>query len=71
MAIDKKLTLSDAVNSGLYAVEQVKYNTSDLCNKIKMALDYSNNSLRELWSKNHKRDDILQKYLEIIKNYMG
>jgi glycosyltransferase involved in cell wall biosynthesis len=58
----------EIINDGAYPLQKINYDGNDLLIKINNALSYNTNSSRLLWEKEHKKENILKKYVKHIKN---
>lgn len=63
--------LKEAKNCGIYAVEAPFYSSQDLALNISKALEYNGDLLRNIWEKEHKKEVVMKKYLDIINKYLG
>ena len=62
--------LSDLIGDGVLLTDKIIYDLTDFENKVQSCLGYKGNSLREIWLKNHNKNDILEKYKKIFIEHL-
>lgn len=61
----------ECLNNGAYGLKKINYDKNDVLENIEKAIIYNSLSLRDLWIKNHNKDNILKIYENYINKVAG
>lgn len=62
--------LENALENGIYMLNSTQYTAEELDDKLKKALSYKENNLRNIWSANHTKESVLLQYSNLIDNLL-